>query len=216
MSIDSKSPRRWLAAFYLKSDLSLVDGLDFIEKEFLGNQFSAKIKNNKNAAQDEETLYLELTFFADEISTAENLAMQHARFYVNLIVLTTNFSVEIKRRHFVIDWTLGLYMREALLYQYHYFGKQRKILDDGLVSSASLLSSYESKNSLEEALFWNSQAMQAVRWKRNFYAFGFVLKLFQLTTKIKKKFQINAKNVEGLLDVKNAVIYLSISHSIKI
>jgi hypothetical protein len=177
--------KQWMADFRVESRLILAPR---------SRELTAKIGDHEFFLQDAspddpagESLAAQVKLAAEDIKSAESASLEAMRHFLDLLSFSTGFGFRIHRRRFVMDWTPGLEVREALAYGHASDTDDSwPELEGVYLDTAREIAESENLKQFRPAMHWYSAGLRSMIAEDQFQYFWFVLELIAEITKSKE------------------------------
>jgi hypothetical protein len=173
--------KKWLADYRIESNVTLPPESHPIKIRIgdvevtVGNASADHLPNEPIAAQ--------ILVLADDIKSAEGLALTKMREFLHMLSFTTGSGFQISRKRFIMDWSPGVTIREQYAYGYDSEVERWSDLKEEYFSTVQELERTPNANKLRTALRWYSAAIRASVPEDQFQYFWFVLEFLAEFTK---------------------------------
>ena len=108
--------RKWLADYRIESKLQFPADTPSVKIQV--GDADVTVSNASQSDLPNEALAAQIAVLADDIKTAENLALTKITEVMHLLSFTTGSGFRISRKRFVMDWSPGVEVREQFAYGY--------------------------------------------------------------------------------------------------
>ncbi|MBR1269688.1 hypothetical protein JQ629_19440 [Bradyrhizobium sp. AUGA SZCCT0222] len=176
--------KKWLADYRIESKLTFLPDTPPIKIQIGESEIT--ISNSSQDDPPNESLAAQILVLADDISSAEALALTKMREFLHLLSFTTAFGFRISRKRFIMDWSPGVVVREQYAYGHDDEVERWPDLKEEYFSTVQEIERSPHVNSLRTALRWYASATHAAVPEDQFQYFWFVLELLAEITKEKQ------------------------------
>ncbi len=192
--------RRWYSLFSVSSRLQIekeLGELRFIDpsgeyEALLVNSDKTDVKSTEGLPY--ENLLCRILFYADSIDDAAAKSQLHLRHFLRLITVVTSLPIRQEQHLFVIDWSPGIYMREARQFLKRQPENAISAITAEVQSSVGLVASLVSQEIQKKVLLWYSAGVNCILPEDQYQYFWFaieaVAELTKPTNKVSDKCQI--------------------------
>jgi hypothetical protein len=179
------SMKQWMADFRIESRLTLAPQ---------SRELNAKIGDYEFFLQDAspddpagESIAAQVKLAAEDLKSAESASLEAMRYFLDLLSFSTGFGFRIRRRRFVMDWSPGLEVREALAYGHASDTDDRwPELEGVYLDTAREIAECENLKQFRSAMHWYGAGLRSTIAEDQFQYFWFVLELIAEITKGKE------------------------------
>ncbi len=179
----SEKAKRWLADYRVASELQLVQNEKKIRYSHPEGLYEVELSNAPASSGDDENLSVQIILSAPDKESAAELNETHLREFLRLLAFITSTGFKITRKICLVDWTPGIFQREALQYSSHLVEGPIEALSSQLLDTAKMLHQWGVSPALETALRWYSAGVNAKTMEDQFQLFWFVIELIAVSTK---------------------------------
>jgi hypothetical protein len=176
--------KKWLADYRIESRLMLPPDAPPIKLQI--GEAEVTISNSSQNDSPNESLAAQILILADDIASAEELALTKIREFLHLLSFTTGSGFRISRTRFIMDWTPGVAIREQYAYGHDDEIERWPDLDEKYFSTIREIERTPHAHKLRTALRWYSAATRGAVPEDQFQYFWFVLELLAEFTKGKE------------------------------
>jgi len=175
--------KRWLADYRVASELLLVSNEKKIRYSHPDGLYEVDLSNAPAGSRDDENLSVQIILSAPNKETAAELNEDHLREFLRLLAFITSTGFKITRKICLIDWTPGIFQREALQYSNHLVEAPNEALSSQLLDTAKMLHQWGVSPTLATALRWYSAGVNSKTMEDQFQLFWFVIELIAVSKK---------------------------------
>jgi hypothetical protein len=172
-----------LADYRVASELLLIPNekkLSYLHPDGL---YQVDLANAPAASGDDENLSVQVIVSAPDIKSAAELTERYSKEFLRLLAFITSTSFGVARKICLIDWTPGIFEREALQYSKHLEEGPIKALSSNLLATAKMLHQWGLSPTLTTALRWYSSGVSSKTMEDQFQLFWFVVEHIAVSTK---------------------------------
>ncbi|MEY2542061.1 MAG: hypothetical protein QOI22_1663 [Verrucomicrobiota bacterium] len=176
--------KKWLADYRIESRLQFP--VDAPPVKIQIGDAEVTVSNVSHIDLPNESLAAQIVVLADDINTAEKLALTKIREVLHLLSFTTGSGFRISRKRFVTDWSPGVEVREQFAYGHDDQTDRWPDLKEEYFLTVQEIERTPHVNKLRTALRWYAAAARSMVPEDQFQYFWFVLELLSEFTKGKE------------------------------
>ena len=176
--------KKWLADYRIKSKLQFPVATPSVS--FKVGDAEVTVSNASQSDLPNKSLAAQIAVLADDIKTAESLALTKITEVLHLLSFTTGSGFRISRKRFIMDWSPGVEIREQFAYGYDHETDRWPDLKEGYFLTVQEIDRTPHVNKLRTALRWYAAATRSTVPEDQFQYFWFVMELLAEFTKGKE------------------------------